>query len=58
MKRRAAPDFKGNKQALPSKLCRTCSRPMTWRKRWARNWDQVLYCSAACRQAARTRSTA
>lgn len=23
---------------------------MEWRKSWARNWDQVRYCSAACRR--------
>ncbi|TFH75271.1 DUF2256 domain-containing protein [Gammaproteobacteria bacterium LSUCC0112] len=41
--------FKGNKQILPSKLCKTCGREMTWRKSWAKNWDQVLYCSDKCR---------
>jgi hypothetical protein len=42
--------FKGNKQHLPSKLCKTCGREMTWRKSWAKNWDQVLYCSDKCRK--------
>ncbi|NBX63243.1 MAG: DUF2256 domain-containing protein [Betaproteobacteria bacterium] len=42
--------FKGNKQHLPSKPCQTCGRDMTWRKSWAKNWEQVLYCSEACRQ--------
>jgi hypothetical protein len=42
--------FKGNKQHLPSKLCKTCGREMTWRKSWAKNWDQVLYCSDKCRR--------
>jgi hypothetical protein len=42
--------FKGNKQTLPSKLCVACGRPMTWRKRWERNWDEVKYCSDACRR--------
>jgi hypothetical protein len=23
---------------------------MTWRKRWERNWDEVKYCSDACRR--------
>ena len=23
---------------------------MTWRKSWERNWDQVRYCSEACRK--------
>lgn len=42
--------FKGNKSSLPSKPCAACGRPMTWRKRWARTWDEVKYCSDACRQ--------
>ncbi len=27
-----------------------CGREMTWRKAWARNWEQVRYCSDACRR--------
>jgi hypothetical protein len=42
--------FKGNKQSLPSKPCVACGLPMTWRKRWARNWEEVKYCSDACRR--------
>lgn len=42
--------FKGNKSSLPSKLCAACARPMTWRKAWAKNWADVLYCSDACRK--------
>ena len=49
----ASQSFKGNKRALPSKVCIACQRPMTWRKAWARNWAQVKYCSDACRQQAR-----
>ena len=33
----------------PDKVCRTCGRPFSWRKKWERDWDQVLYCSKACR---------
>jgi hypothetical protein len=43
--------FKGNKASLPSKLCTVCGRTMTWRKSWAKNWEQVKYCSDACRGA-------
>ena len=42
--------FKGNKQSLPAKPCVACGRPMTWRKRWEKNWDEVKYCSDACRR--------
>jgi hypothetical protein len=43
-------NFKGNKSTLPSKPCLACGRPMSWRKAWAKNWDQVRYCSDACRK--------
>jgi hypothetical protein len=42
-------DFKGNKAHLPSKHCTVCGRLMSWRKAWAKNWDEVKYCSDACR---------
>ena len=45
-------DFRGNKAALSRKLCATCGRPMTWRRRWARTWAEVRYCSERCRKAA------
>ncbi len=44
---------RGNKAQLPSKPCVQCGRPMTWRKRWRATWDEVKYCSDACRKAAR-----
>ena len=45
--------FRGNKGTLPSKPCLTCGRAMTWRKAWARNWDEVKHCSDACRAVAK-----
>jgi hypothetical protein len=47
---RSGSGFKGNKAALPSKPCAACGRPMTWRRAWAKNWDEVRYCSEACRK--------
>ena len=41
--------FKGNKSGLPSKPCQACGRPMTWRRKWAKVWDEVRYCSDRCR---------
>jgi hypothetical protein len=38
------------KQHLPSKICPVCRRPFSWRKRWARDWEQVVYCSERCRR--------
>ncbi|RVU07912.1 DUF2256 domain-containing protein [Novosphingobium umbonatum] len=34
---------------LPAKICLACARPFTWRKKWERDWDNVLYCSDRCR---------
>ncbi|MEO1749718.1 MAG: DUF2256 domain-containing protein [Pseudomonadota bacterium] len=34
---------------LPKKNCVHCDRPMVWRKSWAKNWDDVKYCSDRCR---------
>lgn len=35
---------------VAQKSCAACGRTMTWRKAWAANWDDVRYCSAACRR--------
>lgn len=32
-----------------SKVCASCGREMQWRKAWEKNWDDVKYCSKACR---------
>lgn len=32
------------------KTCVTCGRRIQWRKKWERDWDEVRYCSAACRR--------
>lgn len=42
--------FRGNKAALPSKPCEACGLAMSWRRRWAKNWADVKYCSDACRR--------
>uniref|UniRef100_A0A0G4IE43 DUF2256 domain-containing protein n=1 Tax=Chromera velia CCMP2878 TaxID=1169474 RepID=A0A0G4IE43_9ALVE len=40
---------KPNKSDLPEKICETCGRPFKWRKKWAKVWDEVKYCSERCR---------
>lgn len=40
--------------SVPSKSCASCGREITWRKKWARDWESVRYCSAACRSRPRT----
>ena len=36
-----------------AKTCVVCGRTITWRKKWARDWDEVKYCSDACRRRAK-----
>lgn len=31
------------------KVCRSCGRRIEWRAAWAKKWDDVAYCSDACR---------
>jgi hypothetical protein len=38
------------KSELPQKDCATCGKPFAWRKKWARDWDNVKYCSERCRR--------
>ncbi|MFN5299798.1 MAG: DUF2256 domain-containing protein [Planctomycetaceae bacterium] len=35
-------------QPKPTKLCVVCGRPFEWRRKWAKVWDEVRYCSKAC----------
>ncbi len=37
------------KENLPTKNCTTCNRPFTWRKKWAKVWEDITYCSDKCR---------
>ena len=37
------------KPYLPEKPCQCCGRPFAWRKKWAKVWDEVKYCSDRCR---------
>ena len=39
------------KADLPTKICASCGLPFTWRKKWARDWEQVRFCSDRCRAA-------
>ena len=34
----------------PDRICVSCGRAFAWRKAWARDWEQVRYCSSACRK--------
>ncbi len=32
------------------KTCVACGRAIEWRRKWARDWDTVKYCSQSCRR--------
>lgn len=38
------------RRPLPEKVCAVCGRSFAWRKKWARDWEQVKYCSDGCRR--------
>lgn len=38
------------KANLPSKDCAACGRPFSWRRKWARDWENVKFCSDKCRR--------
>jgi hypothetical protein len=46
------------KKPLPTKLCAACGRPFAWRHKWARSWDEVKFCSDACRSGRRDAANA
>ena len=33
----------------PDKICATCGRTITWRKKWERDWVSIRFCSDSCR---------
>jgi hypothetical protein len=39
-----------NKNGFEPKTCQRCHLPFEWRKKWAKNWDEVKYCSDRCRE--------
>ena len=38
----------------PSKICGVCGRSFHWRKKWKGYWQEVKYCSDACRRSGLT----
>ena len=41
--------MKGHKEKLAYKICKRCKKPFSWRKKWERNWNDVIYCSKRCK---------
>ncbi|MGI9523754.1 MAG: DUF2256 domain-containing protein [Hyphomicrobiaceae bacterium] len=46
------------KANLAEKVCATCARPFRWRKKWAKIWNEVRYCSHRCRRGKRVQASA
>ncbi|MGA1583910.1 MAG: DUF2256 domain-containing protein [Saprospiraceae bacterium] len=38
------------KSDLPQKICQTCGKPFSWRKKWEKCWEEVKYCGERCRR--------
>jgi len=38
------------KNGFDPKICFKCQLEFEWRKKWAKNWDQVKFCSERCRK--------
>jgi hypothetical protein len=37
------------KSAIAPKKCLNCGLDFEWRKKWARDWENVKYCSEKCK---------
>lgn len=46
---------RGNDMPRIERICTVCGRSIGWRRKWARDWDSIQYCSDACRQRGLTR---
>ena len=42
-------------QLKKAKECQECSKVITWRKKWEKDWDSVRYCSGKCKKRAKSR---
>jgi hypothetical protein len=38
------------KNGFAPKVCARCGLEFEWRKKWAKNWAEVKYCSDRCRE--------
>lgn len=38
------------KPNLPEKTCVVCGRAFSWRRKWAKVWNEVKFCSEKCRK--------
>lgn len=38
------------KEHLAQKICLSCKKLFTWRKKWSKVWCEVKYCSEKCKK--------
>ncbi|MAU70429.1 MAG: hypothetical protein CMD40_04790 [Gammaproteobacteria bacterium] len=38
------------KLQLEQKTCPVCMKSFNWRKKWKKDWDNVIYCSERCKK--------
>ena len=43
------PPVAKNKNGFEPKICERCGLKFEWRKKWARDWANVKYCSQKCK---------
>jgi len=51
---RASAGGNGDGEDRTAKTCTVCGRTIEWRRKWARHWQDVRYCSDACRRRGRS----
>jgi hypothetical protein len=44
------PRIAKDKNGFRLKTCVRCGLEFEWRKKWAKNWNEVKYCSERCRE--------
>ncbi|MSY67929.1 MAG: DUF2256 domain-containing protein [Actinobacteria bacterium] len=44
------PRIAKDKNGFSPKICVRCNLEFEWRKKWAKNWNEVKYCSDRCRE--------
>ncbi|WP_345785249.1 DUF2256 domain-containing protein [Roseisolibacter sp. H3M3-2] len=47
---RRRPDRARPPAERPAKTCARCGLPFQWRRKWARDWESVRWCSERCRR--------
>jgi hypothetical protein len=46
----AMPRVAKTKNGFAPKVCMRCGLEFEWRKKWAKDWAEVKYCSDRCRE--------